>query len=90
MNGFIFTAIVAGDLYYTDKAEYKGLPVLINCEGRDTRCNLNIRSDCSMPPGGDLEEGEEITVVGSLYVVGGVLVPYAVEITRNDEDEEDS
>lgn len=88
MNELILTAIVNGDLRYTDEAEYEKLPIRLDGGPREMLCDINILEDCSRHPDGNLEEGEEIQIIGELRIVDGALIPYAKEITRCDEDDD--
>jgi hypothetical protein len=84
MNGFMFVAIVSGEWEYRDNGDRR-LPIWINGRSSDGVV-VTVGMGCSLPPDGELEEGEEITVAGMLAAVDGRLVPLITEITRNDMD----
>jgi hypothetical protein len=84
MNWFMFVAVVAGEWGYLDDGDRR-LPVWINGKFSD-EVVVTVDIGCSLPPDGELEKGEEITVAGTIAAVDGRLVPRVMEITRNGQD----
>jgi hypothetical protein len=92
MNQFVFTAIVARDWEYLGDTRRRLWVRLKDCSlGDNAAFYIHIdESCCLLPPGKDLEEGEEIQVEGGFAVFCAVFKPVITAITRTggDEDEE--
>jgi hypothetical protein len=92
MNKFVLTAVVTGDWMYFGGG-LRLLTVLIQDGERKKEVLITFNEDHgTLPPGEDLEYGEEIQIEGRFAVDdnnGGRLVPVVTDITRTAEGDED-
>ena len=88
MNEFTVSAVVAGDMEYTEPYEANNeLPIAFSHGGVTTKACILAAFDASMPPDGGIEEGQRVIITGELREADGEIFPVATEVILEGEYE---